>query len=88
NDFEKFLALGDKKGSNIKLFETFSCGIQTNRDAWVYNSSRKALAKNMSHMIAFYNSEVERFNAAHLHSDRKTRAKAVHDFVNTDSRKI
>ncbi|MDM9983461.1 DEAD/DEAH box helicase [Bartonella henselae] len=88
NDFEKFLALGDKKGSNIKLFETFSCGIQTNRDAWVYNSSRKALAKNMSHMIAFYNSEVERFNAAHLHSDRKTRAKAVNDFVNTDSRKI
>ncbi|WP_375674777.1 DEAD/DEAH box helicase [Bartonella sp. AP9QHHD] len=88
NDFEKFLALGDKKGSDKRLFENFSGGIQTSRDAWTYNSSREALAKNMSNMIAFYNSEVERFNAAYLHSDRKARANAVNDFVNTDSRKI
>ncbi|OPB29736.1 type ISP restriction/modification enzyme [Bartonella sp. WD12.1] len=88
SDFEKFLALGDRKSSDLKLFETFSCGIVTNRDAWVYNSSHEALAKNMSNMIAFYNSEVERFNAAYLNSDRKTRANAVEDFVNTDAKKI
>ncbi|WP_039760707.1 DEAD/DEAH box helicase [Bartonella queenslandensis] len=88
SDFEKFLALGDKKGGDKKFFETFSRGIQTGRDAWAYNSSREALAKNMNDMIAFYNSEVERFNVIHLHSDRKARANAVNDFVNADTRKI
>ncbi|WP_375618792.1 DEAD/DEAH box helicase family protein, partial [Bartonella sp. AC134YNZD] len=56
DSFKTFLALGIKKGHDKKLFETFSCGIQTNRDAWAYNSSRETLAKNMSNMIAFYNS--------------------------------
>ncbi|WP_375706539.1 type ISP restriction/modification enzyme, partial [Bartonella sp. AA33NXGY] len=87
-DFEKFLALGDKKGSDKKLFENFSRGIQTGRDAWAYNSSRESLAKNMRNMIAFYNSEAERFNNAYAHSDRKMRANAVNDFVNTDAKKI
>ncbi|WP_455479308.1 DEAD/DEAH box helicase [Bartonella sp. B23] len=88
SDFEKFLALGDKKGNDKKLFETFSCGISTGRDTWAYNASREALAKNMRNMVAFYNSEVERFNAAHLHFDRKARANSVNDFVNTNARKI
>ncbi|WP_273782638.1 type ISP restriction/modification enzyme [Bartonella sp. ML69XJBT] len=88
SDFEKFLALGDKKSSNKKLFKTFSCGIKTNRDAWAHNSSREALANNMSNMITFYNGEVERFDAAYLHYDRKTRIGAVDDFVNTDAKKI
>ncbi|WP_336288686.1 DEAD/DEAH box helicase [Bartonella sp. CB60] len=88
SDFEKFLVLGDKKGDDKKLFETFSGGLKTNRDAWAYNFSREALVKNMSYMIAFYNSEVERFNAAYPHFDRKARANAVNSFVNTDSRKI
>ncbi|MGF7157161.1 DEAD/DEAH box helicase [Bartonella heixiaziensis] len=88
SDFEKFLVLGDKKGSDKKLFENFSLGIVTNRDAWAYNSSRGALAKNMRNMIAFYNSEVERFNNAYARADRKMRANAVNDFVNSDARKI
>uniref|UniRef100_UPI0035CEEEC1 type ISP restriction/modification enzyme n=1 Tax=Bartonella sp. AP58NXGY TaxID=3243498 RepID=UPI0035CEEEC1 len=88
NSFETFLALGNKKNHGKKLFETFSCGLKTNRDAWAYNSSREVLAKNMSNMIAFYNNEVERFNGAYTHEDRKTRTKAVNDFVNTDESKI
>ncbi|WP_375644434.1 DEAD/DEAH box helicase [Bartonella sp. MR100HLJHH] len=88
SDFEKFLALGDKKGSDKKLFENFSGGVQTSRDAWAYNSSREALAKNMRNTITFYNNEVERFSNAYAHSDRKVRANAVNDFVNLDARKI
>ncbi|WP_375683161.1 MULTISPECIES: DEAD/DEAH box helicase [unclassified Bartonella] len=86
--FETFLALGDKKGHGKKLFENFSCGLKTNRDAWTYNSSREFLKKNMNNMITFYNSEVERFNTTYRHSDRKTRANAVDNFVNTDVKKI
>ncbi|WP_345117693.1 type ISP restriction/modification enzyme, partial [Bartonella jaculi] len=91
DNFNAFLAIGDKgdkKGHGKKLFENFSCGLKTNRDAWAYNSSRKALAKNMSNMIAFYNSEVEHFNDVCTHADRKTRASAVDDFVNSDVKKI
>ncbi|EJF74137.1 hypothetical protein ME7_01596 [Bartonella birtlesii LL-WM9] len=39
-------------------------------------------------MIAFYNSEVERFNGAYTHDDGKTRTKTVDNFVNSDARKI
>jgi len=31
--------LGDKKGDGIKLFDNFSLGVVTNRDAWAYNAS-------------------------------------------------
>ncbi|AQX21117.1 hypothetical protein Bcsk_004590 [Bartonella sp. CDC_skunk] len=88
DSFKTFLAIGDKKTNNKKLFETFSCGIATSRDAWAYNSSCEALANNMSNMIAFYNSEVERFNDAHPHTDHKTRIRIVNNFINSDEKKI
>ncbi|WP_345096982.1 type ISP restriction/modification enzyme, partial [Bartonella acomydis] len=86
--FKTFLALGVKKGHDKKLFEIHSCGLKTNRDVWTYNSSREALTENMSNMIAFYNSEVKRFNKAYPHADRKIRANSVNDFVDTNERKI
>ncbi|ACS51100.1 helicase/methyltransferase [Bartonella grahamii as4aup] len=88
NSFATFLAIGDKKGHDKKLFETFSLGVSTNRDAWAYNSSRKVLEKNMTSTIAFYNSEVERFNNAYGHVDRRIRKNAVDNFVNVDAKKI
>uniref|UniRef100_UPI0004781BFB type ISP restriction/modification enzyme n=1 Tax=Bartonella rattaustraliani TaxID=481139 RepID=UPI0004781BFB len=88
NNFKTFLAIGYKKGHGKKLFETFSLGIVTNRDAWTYNSSHETLKNNMSNMIAFYNNEVERFNDAYLHADHKAREKVVNDFINTDESKI
>ncbi|WP_375640171.1 type ISP restriction/modification enzyme, partial [Bartonella sp. MM55XZML] len=94
NSFATFLTLGDKKGNHKKkenskkLFEIYSCGLKTNRDVWTYNSSRECLVTNMSNMITFYNSEVERFNHAYTDTDCKKCAKAVNDFVNTDEKKI
>ncbi|EJF88003.1 hypothetical protein ME1_00967 [Bartonella vinsonii subsp. arupensis OK-94-513] len=88
DSFKAFLSIGYKKGYDKKLFETFSRGIMTSRDTWVYNSNRRILAKNMNNMLAFYNSEVERFNDTYPHADRKTRTNAVDDFVNSDESKI
>ncbi|UNF45192.1 DEAD/DEAH box helicase family protein [Bartonella krasnovii] len=87
DSFETFLTLGDKN-NHKKLFETFSCGIKTNRDAWAYNSSHEVLEKNMSNMITFYNSEVERFKDAYGHVDRRIRKNAINNFVNSDESKI
>ena len=87
--FEAFLPLGAKdKATEAKLFETFSLGIATGRDAWCFNPSRQALAMNMKAMIAAYNSELQRFNAAHSSADRRARAEAVDRFVDADPRRI
>ncbi|UNF37695.1 DEAD/DEAH box helicase family protein [Bartonella krasnovii] len=86
--FKTFLALGVKKGHDKKLFTTFSCGVQTSRDAWAYNSSHKILETNMHNTITFYNSEVKCFNDAYGHVDRRIRKNAVDNFVNSDTKKI
>ncbi|WP_208442301.1 type ISP restriction/modification enzyme, partial [Bartonella raoultii] len=91
DSFKTFLAIGYKsykKEHGKKLFETYSRGIMTSRDAWVYNSSHHSLEKNMSNMIGFYNSEVERFNDIYPHTDHKIRASSVNDFVDLDTSKI
>ncbi|EJF77837.1 hypothetical protein MCO_00755 [Bartonella sp. DB5-6] len=88
DSFKAFLALGDKKELDKKLFENFSLGIVTSRDAWAYNSSYKILENNMHNMITFCNSEVERFNDAYPHTDHKIRANAVNNFINADESKI
>jgi len=82
------LPIGDKKSGGPALFDNFSQGVLTARDTWAYNSSRKALAKNMRAMIGFYNQELERFDAVHHGADRKAREVALDDFIDTDPSKI
>ncbi|HPV24686.1 MAG TPA: damage-inducible protein, partial [Casimicrobium sp.] len=86
--FGDFIALGDKKGQAPKLFDNFSLGVVTNRDAWCYNHSATCLSANMRRMIAFYNAEAERFTQAHASLSRKDRAEKVDDFINTDPSQI
>ncbi|WP_307077684.1 DEAD/DEAH box helicase [Streptomyces canus] len=63
--FANFQPLGDKSRvtTSIPLFETYSAGLQTNRDAWVYNYSVTRLRENVESMIDFYNSQVNDFTA-------------------------
>lgn len=82
--FNDYLPLGDKKGDGPKLFDKFSQGVLTARDAWCYNASNTALTDNMSRMISFYNSEVERFNRTFVGLDKKGRDTQVDGFINTD----
>lgn len=86
--FAALLPLGDKKGEGAKLFDNFSLGVVTNRDAWAYNSSRALLSSNMTSMIATYNDELRRFESVHSNSDRKARTEAVDEFITTDPQRI
>lgn len=88
NSFSQFIVLGDKKGDAPKLFENFSLGVVTNRDAWAYNSSSKKLATNMSNMIGFYNAESESFNLVNKELDTKARQKKVDEFIDTNPARI
>ena len=88
NDFDSFTPMGSKHTKASKgdvkgtLFKTYSLGVITARDAWVYNFNQDALADNMQAMIGFYNSETSRWE------QRIERSQNVDAFVSTDSRKI
>ena len=87
-EFEIFIPMGTKETKAAKdqavevIFQTYSNGAKTNRDAWAYNFNRKALAENMSGMIDAYNEQV--FKWEH----REDRDANVDDFVISDEAKI
>lgn len=88
DSFSQFIVMGDKKGDAPKLFDNFSLGVATGRDAWAYNSSQSKLAANMTSMIDSYNDEVWRFNLAHPGLDTKTRLAEVDAFIDTNPARI
>lgn len=82
--FNEFINLGDKKNKDaISLFESYSSGVKTNRDAWCYNFSNKNVASNMLRMIDFYNTEVNRYTLA-CSGLSKDQYPDIDDFANTD----
>lgn len=62
-DFATWPVLGDKKGesSGAVFFKTYSAGLQTNRDSWVYCFSREKLAANVKDLIDNYNAAQDNF---------------------------
>ena len=83
-NFDIYMSIGDKKNkSSISIFNNYSNGVATNRDAWSYNSSFYSLEKNMFSMIDFYNNEVSRYK-----NTRDNKRKDITTFINTDSTKI
>ena len=62
--FDTFVPMGSKEAKAVKgeavdaIFKTYSNGVKTSRDAWVYNFNRNMLAENMNRMIETYNAEV------------------------------
>ncbi len=60
--FDRFMRIGSGErggSSEDAVFELASLGINSNRDPWVYNSSRQKLLSNMQRMIATYNAEID-----------------------------
>lgn len=87
DSFGAFIALGDKKGEGTALFEDFSNGVKTNRDAWVYNPSRTALTSTVKNMIDYYNNEVSRYHET-WGAKPKNERQAVDEFVDFGTTRI
>ena len=90
--FLNYLPLGDmdtkrNKGKVQTVFTLYSSGVKTNRDAWVYNFSKETLAENMQKTIAFYNSEVGRYQQA-CNEKKDSEKPVVNEFINYDSTQI
>ena len=84
-NFDSYISLGDKKDkTGITIFDNYSLGLGTNRDAWVYNFSNSRLESNMKAMINCYNQEVYRFQTA-LNNGLSPN---LNDFIEKDETKI
>lgn len=60
-----YINIGDKKDKTAPvLFENYSAGLKTQRDAWCFNSSRKRLEKNVRRTVDYYNQQLEAFREA------------------------
>ncbi|MDE0423551.1 MAG: N-6 DNA methylase [Candidatus Poribacteria bacterium] len=87
-EFDTFIPVGTKEAKAAKgetagvIFKTYSAGVKTGRDAWVYNFNRDVLNENIRGMIGTYNAEVDRWNR------RENQRVNVNDFVIYDDTKI
>lgn len=83
--FDTFIDMGDKKDKNsVTIFENYSSGLKTQRDAWCYNASQKRLAENIKRTVSFYNLELDRYKM-----EKASRKNIDTDkFINTDATKI
>ena len=87
-EFDTFIPMGTKEAKAVKgaavgvIFKTYSCGVATSRDAWVYNFNPNALTENVQRTINSYNAEVDRWNR------RENNAADADEFVTYDDRKI
>ena len=87
--FSAFISIGNKRDANdMRLFDNYSSGVKTNRDAWAYNASKAVVSSNMSRMVDFYNAEVIRFDDSHLGLSNQEREERVDGFIDTDPRHI
>ena len=87
-EFETFIPMGTQEakaavGEAVEvIFQIYSNGVKTNRDAWAYNFNRDTLTENMSGIIETYNAEADRWKR------RENRDENVDDFVVYGDEKI
>lgn len=61
DSFSEFIEMGNKKNKEATtLFQNYSHGLKTNRDAWTYNNSLKKLNVNIESLINIYNRELSK----------------------------
>ncbi len=89
NVFGEFMALGSKKATIVGnlLFRVYSFGVITNRDPWVYNFNRQALATNVAVLIDNYGKQIDVFRETFGDNYKKMPAD-IENSLNPDRRLI
>ncbi|GAB2540973.1 DEAD/DEAH box helicase [Brachybacterium huguangmaarense] len=88
-DYLTYPILGGDPEDGIRVFGDHSRGLETGRDAWVYNHSRNALDANLARFVTTYDEEREHF-AAHAEQQHLTSPKGSDTVgaVSTDDTRI
>jgi predicted helicase len=79
-EFSSFAGLGERAEPD-RLFERYTRGVATARDAWAFNFDKPTLCKNIRSTIEFYNSEIMRWRYA-------SKPKDIDAFINFDEKRI
>lgn len=88
DSFNNFICIGSgKTEKNLAIFNDYSLGLTTNRDAWAYNHSKVDLTKNMYSLIDFFNRETTRYKNACDQIPNHSKPKPE-DFFIHDTRRI
>ena len=86
-DYAALLPMGSKEAKVSKspgtssIFKTYSIGLSTNRDDWVYDFDTLALQDKLHRFIETYNGEIDRWK-------RAKQPKDIDNFVTSDATKI
>ena len=87
-EFDTFIPMGSKKTKGKRkvgvrtIFDTFGVGLQTSRDAWLYNFNENTLIQNVKRMSDFYNMHVLKWRGT------SQNVRDVDDFVEYDDTQI
>jgi len=84
DEFDALTPIGSKDRTDVgstRVFTRFSRGLESSRDAWIYNFSETVLEGNIAHTIDSYNAEVRRWEATAKQED-------VASFVDSDPTRI
>lgn len=82
DSFYGFAPMGvEKHGAVSGIFDVWSGGVKTNRDAWAYSFDRESVARNMGRMTDKYLAELDRWHKAGMPSP-------IDDFIDLDETKI
>jgi predicted helicase len=84
-EFAAFQPMGSKKKSDEQpIFEAYSLGVITNRDAWACGFSRAQVFSSMGRMVEFYNEQVDAWESWKMsHADA-----TADDFLEEDVRRL
>lgn len=86
DDWAGMLPLGTKEGKAGKddqtIFGSYSLGMNTNRDSWVYSYQYDALEERIQLFIETYNTEVDRW------ANRVNKQASLDNFVLSDEKRI
>ena len=87
-EFDHFIPIGSKTAKRKEvmrvnaIYHTFGVGLQTSRDAWLYNFNENALTQNVKRTSDFYNTQVMRWKGT------PQNARKIDDFVEYNDIKI
>ncbi len=91
-DFLTFSPVGAKhdkiEGGAPSIFTSYSRGLETGRDAWVYNSSSEQLLANVSRTVDAYNLQLTRYEQALSSSPNADRRTLAADYYDGDASRI
>lgn len=76
NSWDHLIPVADRKtkaakaaGQEKAIFKTFSLGVVTARDEWIYDHDKDTLAKKCSFLVAQYNSDLATFGGRKLNTE-------------------